>query len=134
MGNENIGFQVNEAVSYFVNMNSNIFRIIALIFVFMVIFSIVKKALKTALALSLIAVILLAGSWVKTSIIDVNNIKINDTYMSINGQTFEFSELNGFEIDESKSELIVKTASGDMGIYIDSNLDGVNKLLNMIAD
>lgn len=134
MSSADIEFQANKLVSYFVNMDNNILRIAIGLIVVLFILSLTKKAIKTAVTLVLIAAIFVGCSWVKTSIIDENNIKINDTYIEINGSEFEFNELRGFEVDDSDSELIVKTTNGDIGVKINSNLDGVNSLLNLIGN
>lgn len=92
--------------------------IIGVLAVFLII-SIIKKAIKLALFIIMLIMIAFGGKYVRTNILDANNIRIENSKIYIMDKDIEIENISGIDIrkiGESQAELVVKLKDGTSAV------------------
>lgn len=131
METQQVGAQISGLVESIINMDNRVGYVVLAVIIILAL-GIAKKAFKTAVSIIILSLVLMAGFWVKGSIVDANDIKVENNRLIVNEQSFNIDEITGFDVDESKSSLVVHLEKGDVNVKIDSNIEGVRKLFEFI--
>jgi len=107
---------VKERLLYLVlGLDNQTYKIIGAILVVLCIIAIVKKVVKLAIYLMIVATLWLGSFYVKGNVLESNGIQIVNNQLSIQNEIISLGEIAGFEkINSNSSEIVfaIKTKDG----------------------
>lgn len=104
---------------YILIIDQKTWYIIIAVLAIILVISLVKKAVKFAMFICMLIALSFGGSYVRTNIMDANNIRIENKTLYIMDKDIELEQIAGMDvrkIGESQAEVIIKLKDGSSAV------------------
>lgn len=106
---------MEDLLGYIVMIDKQYWYIIIGVLAFIIVISLIKKAFRLGLTLLLVLGLACSASYVRTNILDANNIYVQNKTLYIMDQEVELSNIGGIEVQqkgESQATVVLRLKTG----------------------